>query len=103
LHTYSSLNKFFPPIYSHVNAIGIILGAGNVGEALTDNRDEVNTYLSRDGGLNWIEIKQGAYIYEFGDHGGIIIMAKMYENIDEVFYSLNDGISWNSVQIASKV
>ena len=36
----------------------------------------MNTYLSRDGGLTWAEVKKGPYVYEFGDHGGLIVMAK---------------------------
>ena len=36
----------------------------------------MNTYLSRDGGLTWAEIKKGPYVYEFGDHGGLIVMSK---------------------------
>lgn len=36
----------------------------------------MNTYLSRDGGLTWQEVMKGSYIYELGDHGGLIVMAK---------------------------
>jgi hypothetical protein len=58
-----------------VNAIGIIIGCGNVGQYLSLKPDEVNTYLSRDGGLSWFEISKGSHIYEIGDHGGLIVMA----------------------------
>lgn len=36
----------------------------------------MNTYLSRDGGLSWVEIKKGSYIYEISNHGGLIVMSK---------------------------
>lgn len=75
LHIYSS-NGVFPPPYSQESAIGLILAVGNVGKNLNRfNADKLNTYLSRDGGLNWIEVKKGPYIYEYGDHGGLIVMA----------------------------
>ena len=35
---------------------------------------QVNTYFSRDAGLTWFEIAKGSHIYEFGDHGALIVM-----------------------------
>ena len=65
----------FGPFYSPTSSIGLIIGTGNVGNYLSLNPDEINTYLSRDGGLNWFEIRKGSHIYEMGNHGGIIVMA----------------------------
>jgi len=71
-----SNNGMYPPPYSQESAVGIIMGVGNIGQYLENRKeDRINTYLSRDGGLNWEEVKKGPYIYEFGDHGAIIIMA----------------------------
>jgi len=52
------------------------MAVGNVGKELDKRVDRMNTYLSRDGGLTWSEVKKGSHIYEIGDHGGLIIMAK---------------------------
>ncbi len=65
----------FGPFYSNDNSVGLIIGCGNVGDYLSLNSDEINTYLSRDGGLTWFEIRKGSHIYEMGNHGGIIVMA----------------------------
>jgi hypothetical protein len=65
----------FGPFYSAENAVGMIIGTGNVGSYLSFQKDEINTYLSRDGGLTWFEIMKGSHIYEIGDHGGLIVMA----------------------------
>ena len=46
-----------------------------MGDYLSFRKDEVNTYLSRDGGLTWFEIFKGSSIYEIGDHGGLIVLA----------------------------
>jgi hypothetical protein len=64
------------PIYSSENAPGIIIGTGNIGSYLKNDEKDLNTYLSRDGGHTWFEIRKGSYLYEIGDHGGIIIAAK---------------------------
>jgi hypothetical protein len=52
------------------------MSIGNVGQRLErESSERIATYLSRDGGLNWAEVRKGAFIYEFGDHGGLIVMA----------------------------
>ena len=56
LHLHSISNMKFPPFYSTENSLGIVLGVGNIGKYLSNKEDEVNTYLSRDGGLNWFEV-----------------------------------------------
>ncbi|CDI82483.1 sortilin, putative, partial [Eimeria acervulina] len=73
----NGITKFneYAPFYSVENAVGLIMGTGNVGSYLRTETDEINTYLSRDGGLTWIEAHKGAFIYEMGDHGGLLVMA----------------------------
>ena len=60
----------------------------------------MNTYLSRDGGLNWKEIRKGSHIYEIGDHGALIVMATNTEPTSEILYSFDEGESWNSLTIS---
>lgn len=98
LHSYSS--PVFPVPYSHNNAVGLIMGVGNLGTQLKYDMEEINTYLSRDGGLTWVEIMNGAHILEFGDHGGVIVMAPIFKPTKTVLYSWNEGISWIEYQIA---
>lgn len=56
LHLHSLSNPNFGPFYTTENSLGLILGTGNVGRYLSNKEDEVNTYLSRDGGLTWYEV-----------------------------------------------
>lgn len=49
------------------------MGVGNVGDHLTPYVDG-DTFLTRDAGLTWHEVKKGAHMYEFGDQGAIIII-----------------------------
>ncbi|CAE8626011.1 unnamed protein product, partial [Polarella glacialis] len=74
LHGTSSWD-LYAPFYSMETAVGIIMGTGNVGASLRFEPEETSTFLSRDGGLTWLEAHKGAFIYEFGDHGGLIVMA----------------------------
>ena len=65
-----------PSFYTHESAPGLIMAVGNTGAYLDVNADEVCTWLSRDGGLSWEDVREDAHIYEFGDHGGIIVSAR---------------------------
>ena len=44
------------------------------------------TWLSTDGGVTWSDVADDAYIYEYADWGGVIVMAKTGTNVpaDEV-------------------
>ncbi len=53
----------------------MIIGTGSVGYHLATRPDEINTYISRNGGLSWVELAKGSHIYELGDHGGLLVMA----------------------------
>lgn len=41
---------------------------------------------------------QGSHIYEFGDHGAIIVMANDMHETSSISYSWNEGASWHSFQ-----
>lgn len=56
-------------------------------------------YISRDGGLNWKSTKAGAHIYELGDHGSIIVAAKHDQAVQEIDFSWDEGLTWESVKI----
>jgi len=56
LHLNSVSNMMYGPVYSVDNSVGLIMGTGNVGYYLATRADEINTYLSRDGGATWFEV-----------------------------------------------
>ncbi|CAD7967065.1 unnamed protein product [Amoebophrya sp. A120] len=88
----------FAPFYSMPSAAGIILGTGNVGPYL--RYEDANTFISIDGGLTWIEAHKKPYIYEIGDHGGLIVMAPSTKKTREVIFSWNEGTSWFEFEMA---
>ena len=71
-----------------------MMAVGNVGEYLAEYRDS-DTFLSRDGGFTWEEIRKDAHLWEFGDSGSVLVMANDEEPTDHVVYSLDEGISWH--------
>lgn len=52
------------------------MAVGNIGERLTlEKGARKGTFLSRDGGVTFSEIAKVPLIYEFGDHGGLLVAA----------------------------
>jgi len=101
LHLHGTTSwDFYAPFYSIETAVGIIMGTGNVGNTLRFEPQETNTFLSRDGGLTWIEAHKGAYIYEFGDHGGLIVMADDLKKTSQVLFTWNEGESWFDFKVS---
>merc|ERR1719316_2412910 len=76
------------------------MATGNVGSSLRFEPDQTNTYLSRDGGLSWVEAHKGAFIYEFGDHGGLILMADDIKKTKQGVFSWNEGQSWYDFELS---
>lgn len=56
LHLNSFGKMTFGPVYSVETSVGLIMATGNVGYFLETRADKINTYLSRDGGLSWLEV-----------------------------------------------
>lgn len=96
------ISSDIPPFYSVETAAGIIIANGNVGRYLSQDEDEVGTYLSRDGGINWFHIKHGAHIYEIGDHGALIVLADNLNPSNVVHYSWDEGMTFEEIQISDE-
>ena len=99
LHLYSYSSQI-PQMYSVDNAPGLIIGNGNVGRYIDYEYTNVGLFLSRDGGITWYEIKKGVYIYEIGDHGGLLVIAKFELPTKVVYYSYDEGLTWEELQIS---
>ncbi|KAJ7817559.1 hypothetical protein B0H14DRAFT_3474573 [Mycena olivaceomarginata] len=52
---------------------GVIVGVGSAGPVHVPYK-ESDTFLSTDGGSTWAKLSEGAFIYEFGDAGSILVM-----------------------------
>lgn len=94
-----SVTSTYSQIYSNENAIGLVLATGNIGKFLSYQEDELNTYMSRDGGVTWAEIRKGEYVYQMGDHGGIILIADSQKSTKKLEYSWDEGKTWSTLTL----
>ncbi|TVY42152.1 Vacuolar protein sorting/targeting protein [Lachnellula occidentalis] len=78
--------------YSSSSAIGLMLATGNVGQYLT--KDDGDTFMTSDGGINWMAVKKGKYMWEYGDQGSIVVIVKDGEATDVVHFTLDEGKTW---------
>ncbi|OCB86117.1 signal sequence binding protein [Sanghuangporus baumii] len=72
----------------------LLISVGNVGEVLAPYRQS-DTFLSRDAGLTWSEIRKGTHVWAFGDGGSLLVMAPDAATTDRVVYSTDEGLTWH--------
>jgi len=103
LQMYSNNDMMYAPPYSQESAVGIVMAVGSVGDKLDFDRGaRKGTFLSRDGGLTWTEIAKVPLIYEFGDHGGLLVAAPNIESTTQIRYSWNEGKTWTKLTVSDK-
>lgn len=100
---YTNNQHRYAPPYSQESAIGIMMAVGHLGETIDFNQGaQRGTYLSRDGGVSWSEIAKIPLIYEFGDHGGLLVAAPNTQSTTQVRYSWNEGKTWTKLKISDE-
>lgn len=78
------------------NAIGVILGLGNLGKELSSDPDSWHPFMSIDGGMTWKTLSYKQFLLAFGDLGSLLLMAS--HNL-ELKYSWNFGLNWTTFKI----
>ncbi|KAL6064484.1 hypothetical protein QOT17_010881 [Balamuthia mandrillaris] len=104
LNLFGNSQPQHPQIYSTETAIGLIISAGVVGPLSPNGQvssNPINTYFSRDAGVTWSEVAKGPHIYDFANHGSLILIADASRPTKDIKYSMNQGLSWQSCQISS--
>lgn len=85
--------------YSSASAVGLMMGVGNVGEFL-GRKSEGDTFITRDGGMNWHSVKKGNYMWEYGNQGSIIVIVKKDVATKTLFFSRDEGDTWEEFVFA---
>ncbi|KAF0396202.1 Oligoxyloglucan reducing end-specific cellobiohydrolase [Gigaspora margarita] len=94
LHLHSYTERRDPrDAFSSSSVKGIMIGVGNVGDYLSPYLDG-NTFMTRDAGVTWTEVKKGAYMYEFGGLGSILILVDDEAPTNQILYSFDEGKTW---------
>jgi sortilin len=96
-----------PSVYAAPSAPGLVMASGNLGpekQGLSTDKDKLCTWLSRDGGLTWVDVVDDLYIYEYLNHGNIIVLAKFREEgtTDSVLASLDQGQCWYKIRLVKE-
>ncbi|QPG76801.1 hypothetical protein FOA43_004195 [Brettanomyces nanus] len=103
LHSYTERLDPSRDTYSSGSALGMLFGIGNVGEYLAPMNDDTTAlFFTKDAGVTWKEIRKGQYMWEFGDQGTILVIAKSAETTNTVSYSLDQGQTWKDYEFAEK-
>ncbi|CAI4379856.1 CQS_1a_G0024740.mRNA.1.CDS.1 [Saccharomyces cerevisiae] len=92
LHGYTG-RKDIRDTYSSGSALGMMFGVGNVGDRLLPY-EECSTFLTTDGGETWAEVKKGPHQWEYGDHGGVLVLVPENAETDFISYSTDFGKTW---------
>ncbi|KAI9838651.1 MAG: hypothetical protein M1819_004965 [Sarea resinae] len=87
--------------FSSPSAVGLMVGVGNVGEYLGQYKTG-NTFITRDGGITWHEVKKGTYMWEYGDQGAIVVIVEESTPTDVIFYSLDEGETWTEYKFSNE-
>ncbi|KAI8370594.1 uncharacterized protein BYT42DRAFT_617135 [Radiomyces spectabilis] len=87
-------------IFTASGAPGLAMGVGNVGPSLLPY-EQSNTFLTRDGGHNWVQVVEGEHLYEFGDQGSLLVMVNDEGPTNELLYSWDQGENWHFYKFSS--
>lgn len=85
--------------YSSSSAIGLMLATGNVGQYLDKGSD---TFMTNDGGISWMSVKKGKYMWEYGDKGSIVVIVNEEAPTKVVHYTLDEGKTWEDYEFSEK-
>lgn len=97
LHSYTS-RRDVRDQFSATAAVGMMMGVGSIGSSLQPYVQS-DTFLTRDAGRTWIEVTKDAHTWEFGDHGGILLLMNDEVPTDSVKYSLDMGKTFLDLRI----
>ncbi|AOA64001.1 Putative membrane glycoprotein [Komagataella phaffii CBS 7435] len=101
LHGYTE-REDYRDTFSSQSAIGMMLGVGNVGEHL-ENYYDGHTFLTKDGGITWKEVKKGVYQWEYGDQGSVIVLVNGKDNTNILYYSVDEGDTFEEFQFTDEL
>ncbi len=99
LNLFGVSDTVFGRFYSWYGAIGLMVGTGNVGSTLSN--DVRNTYITRDGGVNWFQLKNYSMSFEFGDRGALMVAASSAGETNTLLYSWNAGKQFVECQMTT--
>lgn len=85
-------------------AVGLLFVVGNVGSTLGDIK-EADTFMTADGGITWTNVKKGPWTWQYGDQGGVLVLAERATHgrdvtTNSISYSVDEGKTWKDYQFS---
>ncbi|CAK7268011.1 vacuolar protein sorting/targeting protein PEP1 [Sporothrix epigloea] len=89
--------------FSSSGAVGLMFGVGNVGDQLGSIADSsTDTFMTTDAGLTWRNVKKGAWSWQFGDQGSVVVLVPRNINTRTVAYTTDEGATWKDHEFLDK-
>ncbi|XP_054438190.1 VPS10 domain-containing receptor SorCS2 [Pteronotus mesoamericanus] len=87
-------------VHTKDTAPGLIMGAGNLGSQLVENKEEM--YITSDCGKTWRQVFEEEHHILYLDHGGVIVAVKDSSIPLKILkYSMDDGRTWSTYNFSS--
>ncbi|KAF6836853.1 vacuolar protein sorting protein [Colletotrichum plurivorum] len=88
--------------FSAATAVGLMFANGNVGDSLSSIK-EADTFMTSDAGITWKSVKKGAWTWQYGDQGSIVVLVQRAirdhaVKTNMISYSLDEGKTWKDFQ-----
>ncbi|WQF78177.1 Putative WD40/YVTN repeat-like-containing domain superfamily, sortilin [Colletotrichum destructivum] len=92
--------------FSAATAVGLMFGNGNVGSSLSAIK-EADTFMTTDAGITWKNVKKGAWTWQYGDQGSIVVLVQRAspENpvkTKTISYTTDEGKTWKDFAFTDK-
>eukprot|EP00026_Physarum_polycephalum_P004266 Phypoly_transcript_04283.p1 GENE.Phypoly_transcript_04283~~Phypoly_transcript_04283.p1 ORF type:complete len:716 (+),score=73.77 Phypoly_transcript_04283:153-2150(+) len=87
-------NEMWGPVVVRRSAVGLILATGTIGPYVSNvGPNMTSTFFSRTAGLEWEQVTTHSSIYEYGDHGALMVLADNFSPTTTLSYSWNEGMN----------
>ncbi|KIH95132.1 vacuolar protein sorting protein [Sporothrix brasiliensis 5110] len=87
--------------FSSSGAVGLMFGVGNVGDQLGPI-GEADTFMTTDAGLTWRNVKKGAWTWQFGDQGSIVVLVPRNAKTRTVSFTTDEGATFRDHQFSDE-
>eukprot|EP01017_Pseudomicrothorax_dubius_P047392 TRINITY_DN8513_c0_g1_i1.p1 TRINITY_DN8513_c0_g1~~TRINITY_DN8513_c0_g1_i1.p1 ORF type:complete len:788 (-),score=111.71 TRINITY_DN8513_c0_g1_i1:1083-3446(-) len=81
---------------------GLLIANGNVGTFLSNNPEDINTYISRDGGRTWKELAKGSHAFAAVNSGEEILLFPLNTPSNKFAYTFDDGQHWFEYELSTE-
>ncbi|CRK28018.1 hypothetical protein BN1708_015063 [Verticillium longisporum] len=92
--------------FSAASVAGLMFGYGNIGSSLGPI-EEADTFMTTDAGITWKSVKKGAWTWQYGDQGSIVVLVPRSTEDEKaktksISYTTNEGKDWKDFEFSQE-